>query len=207
VLGERFDPTVLAMIRKAEHLSGGAGASAQMALDRNPHSYSRTPLDTATRAQLVAQATPERTYQCYLEWLSAGRFDPEVALFTEETRRYLSGFPMSKAYFDHILFVEFGKAFKVDVRGDLAFLYFTNDPFAGPHFFRRRGDRWYMDLNAEVQNTVNRTGGVYTWDYRGRTDDFSKVFADKFVDIGGYVRVADGDNRALPTRKTRVAAR
>jgi hypothetical protein len=114
---------------------------------------------------------------------------------------------MSKAYFDYILLVEFAKAFSVDVRGDLALLYFTNDPFAGPHFFRRRGDRWYMDPAAEVQNTVNRTGGVYTWDYRGRTDDFSRAFADKLVDIGGYVRLADGDNRPLPMRNTRVGTK
>ncbi|GEM_PF-985173 len=200
VLGNRFDPTVLTIVRRSGYLSGGAGASTPMPLGRDLNSYFRTRLEEQDRAYFAAQESPGQTYQRYLEWLALGRFDPEATMFTEETRRYLSRLPMSRAYFDYILLKEYGKTFKVDVRGDLALLYFTDDPFIDPHFFQRQDNRWQMDLVAEVRNTRNRVGGVYTWDYGGGSDDFSKTFSDKFVNIKGYIRIVDGDNRQLPTR-------
>jgi ankyrin repeat protein len=57
-----------------------------------------------------------------------------------------------------------------------------------------------MDVVAQVRNTVNRSGGIYSWDYRGRDDDFTRAFQDKLVNINGYVRIVDGDNRPIPTR-------
>ncbi len=202
VLGERFDPTVLKAMRREGPLSGGAGATAAVAL--GPKSVrSGAVARSEEPARYEAQDSPAGTYRRYLEWMANGRFDPDVALFTPPTRRYLRSFPMSKAYFDDILLGEYGKSFETDVRGDLALLYFTNDPFVSPHFFRRRGGRWHMDLCAEVRNTVERVGGVYTWDYRGRDDDFTKAFSDRLTTIRGYVRIAGGDNRQIPTRRSR----
>lgn len=60
-----------------------------------------------------------------------------------------------------------------------------------------------MDIQAEVNNTTNRVGGIYTWDYRGRNDIYTKNFADKLIKIKDYIRIARGDNRELPIRKTR----
>lgn len=201
VLGERFDPRVLKVVRRTGPLSGGAGATAAVALGPK---FKRLPAAVASEdpQRYAAQETPEGTYRRYLEWMADGRFEPDIELFTPETRRYLRGFPMSKAYFDDILLGEYGKSFETDVRGGMALLYFTNDPFTSPHFFRRRHGRWAMDLCAEVRNTVERVGGVYTWDYRGRDDDFTKAFSDRLTTIRGYVRIAGGDNRQLPTRRS-----
>jgi ankyrin repeat protein/uncharacterized membrane protein YgcG len=200
VLGEQFDPTVLEAVRRNAPLSGGGGASAAMAIRRGSASYKRSAFGPKERSRYVAQENPEQTYSRYLEWMAAGRFDPTVELFTPKSREYLQGLLMSKAYFDYILMGEHGKRFTTDIRGDLALLYFTNDPFISPHFFRRRDNRWYMDICAEVENTVERVGGVYTWDYRGRDDDFTRTFSDKLVNLQGYIRIAGGDNRELPTR-------
>ncbi len=201
ILGDRFDPSPLTAVRKSNYLSGGAGASAPVAFRWDPKNYFRTTLDTQSRAYFGPQSSPEETYRRYLKWLEMGRFDPNVPMFTEETRRHLSGFPMSKAYFDYILLKEYGKAFKVDVRGDLALLYFTNSPLVPPHFFRRQDGRWQMDIAAGIGKIVNRTGGVYAWDWHRQTGEFSRHFSDKLVNIEGYIRIADGDNRQLSTRK------
>ena len=53
---------------------------------------------------------------------------------------------------------------------------------------------------AEVKNTANVTGGVYTWMYRGVDDVYTNRFADKLYKIRNYMRLASGDNRMLPIR-------
>ena len=57
-----------------------------------------------------------------------------------------------------------------------------------------------MDMAAEVRDTVERVGGAYTWDYRGKDDGYSKAFGDLLITLQGYRRFKDGDNRALPIR-------
>lgn len=202
VLGEQFDPTVLEAVRRTGPLSGGGGASAAMAIRRGPAGYKQPAFGPVDRTRYHAQDTPDQTYMQYLEWMVEGGVDPNIELFTPPSRVYLQELLMSKAYSDHILLGEYGKRFKTDIRGNLGLLYFTNDPFVSPHFFRRRDNRWYMDICAEVENTVERVGGVYTWDYSGRDDDYTKTFSDKLVNIQGYVRIAGGDNRKLPTRSS-----
>ena len=51
-----------------------------------------------------------------------------------------------------------------------------------------------------MRNTVERVGGIYTWDYRGRGDAYTQAFSDLLTDIQGYRRIRDGDNRALVIR-------
>ena len=55
-----------------------------------------------------------------------------------------------------------------------------------------------MDIIAEVNNTRNREGGIYTWDHGGGSDIYTKTFMDKLINIKNYVRIIDGDNRELP---------
>jgi hypothetical protein len=57
-----------------------------------------------------------------------------------------------------------------------------------------------MDIAAEVRNTRERVGGIYTWDYGGQGDRHAQVFSDLLADLQGYRRFRDGDNRALVIR-------
>ena len=210
ILGDPFVPSALGLIRRARALSGGAGASAPMAVGRattgpasgGPASggFLRATLEPEVRAELRAGDTPEETYRRYLDWLARGEFDPAVAIFTPESRGLLSTLSMTRGYFDWILLTEHGRAFRADRRGALALLTFTDDPLLSPHFLRRTAGGWKMDIAAEVRNTRNRVGGPFAWDYVGRSDDFSRAFADRLVTIDGVVRIAGGDNRKLATR-------
>jgi len=106
---------------------------------------------------------------------------------------------MSRAYFDFILFQEHGRAYKVDSQGNVAVLYFTNDPMVVPHFFAKGPMGCQMDIAAEVRNVAAYVGGLYSWCYRGQGDDYTKILANKLVRKYRYcVRVGDGDNRMLP---------
>jgi uncharacterized protein len=197
VLGSDFDPRVLEAVRAAGYLSGGAGVTAAVPSGIAPDAVH---LSEHERIRYRAQDSPTAAYYAYLEWLSQPIFDADVDLFTTESRNYLSHLPVSPAYREFILFGEYGKRYGLVERDDLALLYFTGTPFVSPHFFVKEGGVWRMDMVAEVRNTVERVGGIYTWDYRGQGDRYTHAFADLLIDLHGYRRFRDGDNRALRIR-------
>jgi hypothetical protein len=200
VLGADFDPRVAEAVAEHGNLSGGAGVVADLPIGAGGGRRVAPRLSEAERAQFRAHDTPAGTYGAYLAWLSQPVFDPEVDLFTWGSRGYLAQLPVSPAYRHFILFGEFGKGYQVVERDGLALLYFTGTPFVSPHFLVKEKGVWRMDLDAEVRDTVERVGGVYTWDYRGSNDPFTRTFSDLLVDIQGYQRIRDGDNRALAVR-------
>jgi len=129
----------------------------------------------------------------------------DVPLFTPASRQYLHRLPLSPALNEYLLAAEYRRRYLVDERGDLALLYYTDDPFLSPKFFRRTPDGWQMDVVAEVRNSQEVAGMWYTWRLRVSGDDFSQVFADLYSPMlipgmDDFYRVAGGDNRALPIR-------
>ena len=150
----------------------------------------------------------EAAHRRQQEWLALGCRDVDVPLFTQQSRSYLRTLPFSPAFCAYLLANEYGRRYEIDERGDLALLYFTNDPFVSPHFLRRTPEGWQIDVVAEVANTQEAVGLWYTWRLRVSGDDFSRVFADRYTPMLGipgaddFYRVAGGDNRALVIRGT-----
>lgn len=197
VLGQTFDPRILDKLPVNGGLSGGAGASTTLQMDK---SRQNSQLSEVERRIYVPQNKPLEAYHLYLKWLSQPIYDPEIELFTESTRSYLSRLMISPAYLDFIFLGEYGKSYEIVERGDLAILYFTGTPFASPHFFVREEGKWRIDLMTEVRNTKEIVGGVYTWTYVGRDDLYTQAFADLLTNIKGYIRFKNGDNRELMIR-------
>lgn len=200
VIGDDFDPRVLAKVRPLTHLSGGAGASKTVRLgDGAADAPKATPVDPSA---FPAGDSPTDAYNIYLKWLARWPLSSQVDLLTPGSRSYIASLHMSPAYAEFILLAEYGKSFKVVQRGDLALLYFTGTPFVSPHFFVKQDGRWRMDMETEVRNTRERVGGQYTWDYRGQGDKFTLAFGDLLTTVRGYRRIRDGDNRPLVIRGT-----
>lgn len=199
VLGSEFDPRVFELIRNNGHLSGGGGLTEVMPAD-GERTGDRREMPSTQRAQYLPQSTPQAVYEEYLAWLVAGIFDPRIKIFTENSQARLATVPVTPAYFHYILMTEYGKASEIDIRDNVALQYFTDDPLATPHFYRKSERGWQMDMEAEVQNSRNRVGGVYTWDYGGKDDIYTRTFVDKLVNIKNYIRIDGGDNRELPIR-------
>ena len=132
--------------------------------------------------------------------MARGRYETDVPLFTPLSQEFMAGQPMTRAFNDYILMIEYGKAYRIDERGDLALLYFTASPLVGPHFLRRTGAGWTVDIWTEVLDTRNYAGGWYTWGLLDTGDDFAQTFGDRYLSTGGILRVAGGDNRPLPSR-------
>jgi hypothetical protein len=199
VIGADFDPRVLQAIRSGGNLSGGAGIAVSM----QPGAASAPgvkQMSEEARERYRAQDSPAGTFQAYLAWLAHPAFDPDVDLLTAESRAYLARLPISPAYQHFLLFGEYGKGYEVVQRDGIALLFFTTTPFTSPHFFVNEDGVWRMDIVAEVRDTRERVGGMYTWDYRGQGDRYTQAFSDLLFDVQGYRRFRNGDNRALQIR-------
>jgi uncharacterized protein len=197
-LGNEFDPTVLNVLQRPRHLSGGAGASTAV-----PPSRQGDIFRAATREEreyYSAQPTPEATHEKYLEWLQADSFLPNVDLFTKDTQGFLTTLPMSKAYFHYILLRDYGKRYKVATRGDVAMLYYTDDPLLDPAFLVKHEKGWQLDFVGSLDTIMAWSGDEYTWSFTGRNDVYNRAFAGQLVKLGKVIRIADGDNRKLPVR-------
>jgi len=200
-LGEEYNPRAAEFIQARERLATGGGASAQMPKPGEPPGFINAGADTSETRTFGPQPTIEAAYARYLEWLRSDRFLPDVMLFTPASRAHLTAFPVTLAFKEYILLLEYGQPYAIIERGDLGLLYFTRDPLVCPHFFRRTPAGWQLDIFSEVRNTINFAGGRYTWGYRDAGDDFSRAFSDRLVQVGPIVRLRGGDNRPLRTLK------
>ena len=205
-LGEEYDPSFQEYLRDVRRVAAGGGASGSVAREGTA-SLVGLERDSAWRATFRPEPTVAAAHKRLQEWLALGCRDVDVPLFTPASRKYLHGLPLSPALCAYLLATEYRRSYRVDERGELALLYFTDDPFASPHFFRRAPEGWQGDMAAEVANTQEAVGFWYTWRLRVSGDDFSRVFADRYTPmlmpgtgVYDFYRVAGGDNRALVIR-------
>lgn len=205
VLGNQFDPTVIGVLEHRGYLSSGAGAAAKISDHSDGTQFVNGTLNAPQKERFGPQPTPEALHQKYLEWLAADVFDANVGMFTRETQSHVAGLPMTKAFFQEILLEEYGKRYESDIRGNLALLYCVDSPFPSPHFFVKGADGWQMDLVAEIRNTQNLLGGPYTWGWRDWQNVYAQTFFDHLVRFGDTVRIKEGDNRPLRTRRPHKA--
>lgn len=196
-LGEQYDPRAADFIEERRRLATGGGATGSMATADARRLLEDSSTDDLRRG-FGPQATVALAYRRYLEWLRRTQHVTNLELFTPASRNYLAQLPVSAAFKDYILFLEYGRRYTVIERGDLALLAFTNDPLISPHFFRRTPAGWQMDLFAEVRDTREYIASPWTWSMVLRDDDFTHAFIDRYVRLGGLLRLADGDNRPIP---------
>lgn len=201
VLEMEYDPTILKAGNRSSHMSGGAGAAAKVGIKDSSQTFMADQYDEEDKKQFAAANTVESTFNNYITWLHGYIYDPNVDLFTKASRRYLNSLPMTPAYFDYLLLFYVGNQHKVVKRGDLAILYFTDNPLTTPLFLNRIDGKWRINIIAEVRNSRNHVGGVYTWSFNpDSNDEFARTFKDLIVNIRGYYRFRDGDNRQLPVK-------
>lgn len=204
-LGRAYDPRVVAYITDSARLATGAGATTKSRVGRElwAQQFALTP--TEVRARFGPQPTVAAAHARYLEALRDGHFQPDLPLYTPGTHAVLRRFPMTPPFRDLILFSEYGHKYTIVERGDLAILFFTSTPLVSAHLFRRSPAGWHLDLDAEVRDTREFVGGVYTWGMRLSGDDYTRVFADLFADCGPMAGPSRGDNERAQTRLLRPA--
>lgn len=204
-LGEEYDPSFEQYLRDVRGVARGGGATAEVTIRPGSPDTAVRP-DSAARAYFRPQPTVQAAHERQLEWLALGCRDAGVSLYTASSRAYIRSLHLSPAFCAYLLANEYGRKFSIGERGDLAILYFTDDPFLSPHFFRRTAAGWEVDIVAEVANTQEAVGLPYTWRMRRSGDEFSRAFADRYelmTDMptaAAFYRLAGGDNRRLLIR-------
>lgn len=195
-LGDEFDTRVLGFVEDTRRLSLGAGQTTRVGSDSAGDGVrASTP---AERGYFAPQLTVRAAYERYLEWMAYGGQPDDVPLFTATSVEWLDDLRMTPAFAQMSLMEEYGRTFRIEEREKVAMLFFTNDPFAQPHFFRKTKQGWQVDLIGEVLNTRNTIGGRYSWVLWKSGDDFFRAFRERFVEYNGMLRLAGADNRELP---------
>lgn len=201
VLDRDYDPRILEDRMKMEHLSGGAGAAHKVGVESSGQPFKRDQYSEENKQRFMAMNTVEGTFRNYIAWLYGRKIDPNVDLFTKESLPFLQQRPIAPAYIDYMLLLYVSKQYEVIKHKNLAILYFTDDPLAPPLFFNRSDGKWRLNIPAEVRNSRNHVGGVYTWSFNPHSKDaFAQTFKSHLVNIRGYYRFKNGDNRELPVK-------
>jgi hypothetical protein len=193
-LGNDFDPRVLEFVGDSRRLALGAGQTTRVGADGKLAARSATPEE---RAYFAPQPTVQAAFERFEEWLAYGGQPHDVPLFTVTSSEWFEESPNTRAFSESWLMEEYGRAYRIEERGKVAMLFFTDSPFAQPHFFRKGKQGWQMDLIGELLNTRN-TMGRYSWILWNSGDDFFRAFKERYVEFEGFMRLAGGDNRILP---------
>jgi hypothetical protein len=194
-LGNDFDPRVLGLVADSRRLALGAGQTTRVGADGTLSARSAT---AEERAYFAPQPTVQAAFERFHEWLAYGGQPHDVPLFTATSSEWFEEKPNTRAFSEMWLMQEYGRAYRIEERGKLAMLFFTDSPFAQPHFFRKGKQGWQLDLVGELLNTRNVIGG-YSWMLWEGGDDFFRAFKERFVPYEGILRLGGGDNRMLPT--------
>lgn len=197
-LGGDFDPRVFTFVDDTRRLSLGAGQTTRVDSNGPGAVLGKRRATPAEREYFAAQPTVKAAYELYQRWLAYGGEPHDVPLFTLASVDWWDETPITPAYARMSLMQEYGRAYRIEERGKVAMLFFTNDPFAQPHFFRRGRDGWQVDIVGEVLNTRNTIGGRYSWILWQSGDDFFRAFRERFVEYNGVLRLAGADNREIP---------
>lgn len=165
------------------HLSGGAGARRAVEIGAG------TPVKPALddRSAFEAQPSPERALAVYLEVLRAHIKDPELGLYTPETRVFFRQWLVTDAQQDNERRTleahrEQGRVLR---RGKRAVVRFSvSERGAAPYFLVRDGNGWMLDFAA-----MNRLVGFNhrnQWHLRSLDHPFMFGFEDWRFDRHGF---------------------
>ncbi len=131
--------------------SGGAGATATARLVAGPQAAARE--DAPAREQTAAVPagrTPAETLAAYFAAMDACNADPDLDIYTPETRHMLEGWVMTPAQMDNLAKTYrrcHGEPARLGPDGRLAVIrYPPGERACAPWFFARLGGAWALDL-------------------------------------------------------------
>ena len=202
MLGYEWDPKALDRLRQRRaHLSGGAGANAKLSEARAITKVAHGERAEA-RKRLVPGTSPEETYARFLDWLALGTFDPRAEFLLPNAEPMLRQMSPSRAYAYDWYVHEAEASFEIDERGDLALLYFLDNPLLEPPLLPADRRLLYLDTVTEMTLIRQHSGIAYSWCWRPVSSPFTDTFGDLLFNAAtdGCRRIRPADNRKLPMR-------
>jgi hypothetical protein len=166
-----------------EHLSGGAGARTDVEIGAG----SASKKTSARPGEYTAQSTPQATLDAYMQVLRRHVTDPELGIYTDDTRAFFRRWLVTAAQQDNELnkLESTRGSQQTLLSGDLAVIRFPlGDRQACPYFFRRGARGWMLDFAAMSRwigfNHKNQ------WFFRATEHPFMFAFDDVVFDGHGF---------------------
>jgi len=166
-----------------KHLSGGAGARSPMPIGEEI----QTKPVVENEEDFAAQPSPRQTLERYLEVLQQHVKDPDLGIYTPESRNFFRKWLATDAQQNNEC-KELEKNLpqaEERISGDLAVLRFPiNNRRASPYLFRRAAEGWQLDIL-----TMSRLIGFNhknQWFFRTPNHEFMFAFDDVGFDRNGY---------------------
>ncbi len=169
--------------RDSGHGSGGAGAEV-------PVSFSRHPLlpEPDISDEYVPRETPMESLRVYMKVLERRVKDPNLLIYTRETRRFLSKWLVTDAQQEKELkglSLHLSSA-EQRISGDLAVVRFPvsvrTEP---PYFFRKSSDGWRLDISS--MNRLIRFNHLNQWRFTTSDHEFMFAFSENSIDANGFI--------------------
>jgi hypothetical protein len=170
-----------------ERLSGGGGARIDVAIGTGGHQTGQA----GTFGKFPAGGSPEEVFATYLRVLQSRIKEPELPLYTTETRALLHNWLVTDAQQGHELknLTSAAAQGAWSVSGNLAVLRFPlTERQLPPYFFQHADAGWQLDLAAMSQlvafNHLNQ------WHFRRLDHPYMFAFGDVAFDTNGFPQPA-----------------
>lgn len=179
------------------HYSGGSGARTEVKIGSGITKKQTTPL----AHQFDPQPSPQMVLEKYMQILELHIKDPNLELYTPETREFFKKWIVTDAQQDNSLrdLAKTVTQTTVFQHGNLAVIRFPiTNRHGAPYFLRRNNKGWMLDFV-----TMNKTIGFNhknQWFFRIRNHSFMFGFEDVFFDKNGFPHTAPrgGPQGAVP---------
>ena len=165
------------------HLSGGGGARTDVQIGSGLPAKESSP----AAGSFAAQPTPMQTLERYILALSWHVKDPNLGIFTEDTRVFFRKWLVTDAQQDNErnTLERARDAARTIITGDRAVIRFPiADRHAGPYFLRRGGQGWMLDFAA--MSGVIGFNHKNQWFFRSTDHPFMFGFTDLVFDRRGF---------------------
>jgi uncharacterized protein len=165
------------------HLSGGGGARIDVEVGSGLPEKSRA----ANPARFAAQASPSATLRKYLEVLQGHVKDPDLGLYSPETRHFFRRWLVTDGQQDNELrgLLAVMEQGTTRVEGDRAVVRFSlGDRRVCPYFFVRGGQGWMLDL-ASMSRLIGFNQNNQ-WFFRRAGHAYMFAFDDLRFDKNGF---------------------
>lgn len=178
--GKSFDPDV--ELGRLSQYSGGGGARTKVVIGEQPIDKAAVVDSTA----YLPQQSPEESLTVYMRVLRHKIKDPDLALYTPGTRKFLSRWVVTDAQQDNELSrLEGAVIEKVTIGGNRAVIRFpVGQRTLPPYFLENNGSGWAIDF--ATMNDLIRMNHKNMWHFVSGDHPYMFGFADWSFDSSGY---------------------
>ena len=181
--GQGFEP--FEEIGARRYFSGGGGARVRVDIGSG-----KTNSRSVSAEPFLARTSPEETLHEYMRVLRQHEKNPQLELFTPETREFFKKWLVTDAQQDNELrLLERAVPEKVVISGEYAVIrYPVGQPTQAPYFFKKGADGWMLDFWTMSQ--VLQMNHKNHYHFKHFNHPYRFAFSDWHFDPNGYPAVS-----------------